>query len=504
MRTFEIILILLNVLTLFLSLKKPPKGVWLGVAGINLFTLLLQILCEGFRYQMVFSYLFVVLLVIFALLKTGTKFSAAKLPKALKVTTISLSLILLAFTSLLAYALPVFTLPKPTGSTDVGIKYFHLVDQKRNEPFLDKSQKKRELMVKIYYPGKKDDSKPYSPYFHGSTELLKLFAEAYSMPDFMLEHLRLVKTYTRDDLQLSDQQASYPVVLFSHGGGTTMEVHTSQCEDLASHGYIVVAIDHTYISAGSIFPDRIVSARQATTQFNSPDPADIIDQIMVEDDRFVMDELAEMNEGKIASIFMGRLDLQHIGVIGHSLGGAVAYNLAINDRRVKAAINLDGSVYVTPKAGLKNVAPFLMLANDENHIQAIQQQEPLLKKFADLTDEQQKQALEIYGSKEAYAKEYEKALQSISGLKKVLQASENLYTIEGSAHMKFTDIGLFFGSSQLRDLIGIHGQTDPTKCLEITQAVTVAFFDQHLKGETNASLHPLFKKYQELKNVALN
>jgi hypothetical protein len=85
----------------------------------------------------------------------------------------------------------------------------------------------------------------------------------------------------------------------------------------------------------------------------------------------------------------------------------------------------------------------------------------------------------------------------------VLKASGNLYTIEGSDHMKFTDIGLFIGIRSLRELIGIGGKTDPARCLEITKAVTLAFFDQQLKGESGDRLVSLIGRYPELKKIDL-
>ena len=92
----------------------------------------------------------------------------------------------------------------------------------------------------------------------------------------------------------------------------------------------------------------------------------------------------------------------------------------------------------------------------------------------------------------------------MGGLANVLRASGNLYTIEGSDHMKFTDIGLFIGSKWLRELIQIGGKTDPARCLEITQALTAAFFDQHLKGQTADAFTSSVKTYPELKKVNLN
>jgi dienelactone hydrolase len=319
----------------------------------------------------------------------------------------------------------------------------------------------------------------------------------------MFSHLKRINTNSKENLQVSNQQQSYPVVVFSHGAGTSMEVQTSQSEDLASHGYIVVAIDHTYASVATVFPNRIVSHFEATTDFNTAEPAEIITQIMAEDVQFVLEQLGEMNEGKIAPIFQGKLNLNQIGAIGHSVGGAAAYNLAIYDPSVKAAINLDGTVFISPKAGPGAIAPFLMLANDKDHIQAIQSRESLMKKLEDMPDEEQKILISIYGGQEAYQKAYDRAQQNIIGLTEVLEESGNLFTIEGSDHMKFIDIGLFIGFRPLREFIRIGGKTDPEKCLEITKSVTQAFFDQTLKGETNDPLEALVKKYPELKKVDL-
>jgi dienelactone hydrolase len=282
-----------------------------------------------------------------------------------------------------------------------------------------------------------------------------------------------------------------------------MEAQTSQSEDLASHGYIVAAIDHTYASAATAFPDRVVSAREATANFDVAEPAEIITRIMAEDASFVIDQLSEMNEGSITSIFLGRMNMEQIGVVGHSVGGAVAYNLAINEPRVKAAIDLDGVVFLTPHAGAREMTPFLMLANDQYHVQAIQERKSLMENFDEVPDAEQNILRGMYGSQEAYQAAYEKARQNVIGLAEVLKASGNLYTIAGSDHLKFTDIGLWFGFRPLRELINIRGATDPKRCLEITKAVTLAFFDQHLKGENSAALEALVKAYPELKNVTL-
>ena len=495
MRTFEAILILVNLLALGLSIKHQSKKVWLGAAGLNLILFFLHCIVEGVRYHMIFSYLFVVLLAILA-------WTEIKIPRVLKVMTVSLSVVLLLCTAFLAYAFPVFRLPRPTGSYPVGFQYFHLIDESRADPFLAQSTQERELMIKVYYPAAQDHTKPFSAYFHNSRQLLQALTTGYGMPGFVFEHLTLVKTHAKEHLELSGQQPTYPIILFSHGAGTTMEVQTSQSEDLASHGYIVVDIDHTYVSAATVFPDRIISHHEATTDFNTPEPAEIITQIMADDASFVVDTLGEMNEGKIESIFTGKLDLENIGAIGHSVGGAVAYHLAIHDSRVKAAIDLDGIVFITPKGDPNALPPFLMLASDPYHVQALESRKPLMKKFDDMDDLDKKITIEIHGSQEVYDEAYNRAQQNVIGLTEVLKSSGDLFTIEGSDHMKFTDIGLFIGNQQLRESINIRGKTDPARCLEITEAVTLAFFDRHLKDETT-SFEVLIQRYPELRQVEL-
>lgn len=503
MRTFEIILIIVNLLALFLQFRQLSKEIQLWSAGINLTVLIVHGIFEGLRYQMAFSYAFVFVLLTLAFIKVIQK-SERRTPGRLKGIAFSLSFILLAITALLAHALPVFRLPKPTGDFPIGIQYLHLLDENRSEPFLDGiSQSKRELMLKVYYPAVDDRSKPFSPYFY-STQLVKAFAGFYNLPDFAFDHLNLVKTNSKEGLHVSDAEVPYPVILFSHGAGTTMEVHVAQYEDLASHGYVVVAIDHTYVSAATAFPDRIVLHKDATTDFDVAEPAEPITQIMAEDVSFVIDTLEKMNAGKVPSIFEGKLNVEKIGAMGHSVGGAVAYNLAFSDNRVKAAINLDGVVYITPESDPSNMIPFLMLVNDEYHIQAIENREPLLKRFEDMDEIDKRIAIDSHGSQQRYQDAYDEAQKNVVGLTEVLKVNGSLFTIQGSDHMKFTDIGLFIGIPRLREALKIGGTTDPARTLETTKALTVMFFDHHLKDEIGASLGSLMTVFPELKQVNLH
>ena len=69
--------------------------------------------------------------------------------------------------------------------------------------------------------------------------------------------------------------------------------------------------------------------------------------------------------------------------------------------------------------------------------------------------------------------------------------------------MKLTDIGLFLAHPRLREMVGIGGKTDPARVLEIANALTLIFFDHHLKGDSRDSLESLRRIYPELERVEL-
>jgi dienelactone hydrolase len=144
-------------------------------------------------------------------------------------------------------------------------------------------------------------------------------------------------------------EGRYPVVLFSPGYGLNREQGTALVEDLASHGYVVVTISHTYESAEVEFPDERLELGRHDLD-NSPHVAVALRR---DDARFVLDKLHELAAGVNPDVErrklpegLGRsLDLTRIGMFGHSLGGATTVQTMANDDRVIAGIDLDGTVF---------------------------------------------------------------------------------------------------------------------------------------------------------------
>jgi len=149
-----------------------------------------------------------------------------------------------------------------------------------------------------------------------------------------------------------------PVVLFSHGAHDHRADHTVVVQELASHGYVVVTVDHTY-DAFSQFPDGrvIVPLRD-----HPLGPADF-----AEDVRFVLDQIEEIDAGRnpdaghrpLPAGLCGALDRRRIGMFGWSKGATATARVMYADRRVRAGLSLDGPMEPVMTAPLDR--PFMLM-----------------------------------------------------------------------------------------------------------------------------------------------
>lgn len=133
-------------------------------------------------------------------------------------------------------------------------------------------------------------------------------------------------------------------------------------EELASHGYIVVSIDHSYVSAGTVFPDGRLAPAHRLDHFTEDGLRPYLDE-WVADARFILDKLSKINAADLEDVFTNRLDLTKVGYFGHSFGGAAAAQTMSINSRFKAGINMDG--YPFGNAHIRGVKqPFLHLQSD--------------------------------------------------------------------------------------------------------------------------------------------
>ncbi|MCY7768776.1 hypothetical protein MOB66_14360 [Bacillus haynesii] len=253
MRTFEILLTLLSFIMLFQ--QKIPRKLAAAAGFTSIGVLVGQLFFEGYRWQMVLIYLISAALAFIAIF--GKRLQI-RIWKPLKYGLYALTFVMLAVSAFLSVYLPVFDLPKPDGAYSVGTKTFHLTDRGREETLTKNPHDKRELMVQAWYPAQGLNGQKQAPLFPEDPntfhKYIERFADGFGLPSFALDYWRYIKTNSYENAAISSAEDRYPVVVISHGFGTSRLLHASQAEHLASHGFIAIAIDHTYSTMATAFP----------------------------------------------------------------------------------------------------------------------------------------------------------------------------------------------------------------------------------------------------------
>jgi len=404
---------------------------------------------EGYQWQLAPVYLLAFLLFILSmprLLRSNAP--AAKKAGLVGQMAVAAGIFLLSMLVMIAIVLPLlfptFPLPEPTGAYAVGSASFEWVDESRPESFTDDPTDHRDLMIYVWYPADKAGKGKGNG--------------------------------TEQSLPLAVTPKPFPVLVFSHGYGLAVTNSLAQMHELASHGYVIFGIDHPYEASQVTYPDgRAVpmsqnalnslsnsslnkKAGQVLQQcLDATDPAakdrlfrqyDALAghsaqkglQTWTADTVFVLDQITQLNSGKAPSGFAGKLDLERVGVFGHSFGGTTAVKVCMMDGRLKAGVNMDGAQF-----------------GQVEDLQDKFLQQPLMEMTSD---------------------------EGIPGINDFMFARVANWTyrvkIKGSRHQNFTDIPLY--APFLYRTERIAGAIDPKRMETIVNRYLLAFFDKYLKG----------------------
>ncbi|WP_327639357.1 alpha/beta hydrolase [Kribbella sp. NBC_00482] len=234
-------------------------------------------------------------------------------------------------------------LPRPTGPFPVGTTELHLVDASRDDPFVP--GRRRELMISIWYPASRLTA--LAPYLPPLTA--DVFGEGAAIAlQQPVGTIDWVGAKSHAGLLAPVCPGMRPVVLFSPGFGVPRGLASISVAELASRGYVVVTVDHTYEVSGVEFPGNRIEV-----QTLPPAPyAMLARTTRFADLRFVLDSLTRLARGDNPDAERRRLphglgnilDLGRIGAYGHSAGGLSSIDLLVADPRIRAAIDLDGEL----------------------------------------------------------------------------------------------------------------------------------------------------------------
>lgn len=311
---------------------------WLIIAALlPITTGILHVLVEGWRVQMLPLYGLAALVLVGRLPALLGREGKVRRGRGVLVSVIT-ALLLIPCAVLAGWLLPVVTLPAPTGPYHVGIVDRELVDEARG----------RRLMASVWYPAGQGGTP--APLTHHPDEVATAMGRLSGLPGIALQHLRYFTLAASEDAPVLAEGAPFPVLVFSHGMVGLRLQNSSTLQELASWGYVVVAIDHTDAAAVTVFPDgeaRFYSlARFGVPTGVEPDTA-LMDEhvfpVWVADQRFVYDTLEAWAEDD--PLLAGKLDVSRIGAFGHSFGGATALEVCRVDARCRAAVNMDGGLY---------------------------------------------------------------------------------------------------------------------------------------------------------------
>jgi len=442
----EILTILANIPVLIWALlpaKRVPRFLdFMPLASVFFLILHLFIDNEPVRLRIIPIYIFTIIMFLITIVRIFKHNPNQPKHRILAAVGRIFGLLLLAICILIpTVVLPFHSLPEPTGTYNVGTVVSDFTDKNRIETFSTEQGQLRELAVQFWYPTDKKDS-----------ELHKDIKDA----------------------TISPSQQNYPVLIFSHGAFGMRMSNASTFRELASHGYIVASIDHTYHSFYTSFAngksipvsiDFLNEAMQVQNNTLTEQKTFELTQDWIKlrtaDINFVIDSLEAGELGESAALLNGHMDLTKIGLFGHSLGGAAAAQVCRERDNVGAAIVIDGTM----------IGDVTGLNSDNTDIVTKESfTKPLMLMYGSL-----------FFEPEAKATAY---LPNISAFNNSTAAVYSL-CIKDSGHLNFTDLTRI--SPFISGVLGV-GTIDSYQCLKIVNNYTLGFFDEHIKGKSSAML----------------
>ncbi|MEU4723383.1 alpha/beta hydrolase [Nonomuraea dietziae] len=346
-------------------------------------------------------------------------------------------------------------LPRPTGSRPVGTTSLYLKDASRPDPWVP-TVKARELMVSLWYPAKAP-GKRRAPYMTPKeSELLLKDGKITGVPYDLFSKVR---TNAFSDAKPAGRRRGLPLVVLSPGFSKPRSTLTALAEDLASRGYVVAAIDHTYESVATTFPDGRVTTCVPCEGDHDQSLFTKLSKSRAADVSFVLDRLTGPRPAwKGASL----IDRSRIAMAGHSAGGASTIAAMIKDARLRAGIDIDGT---TPTGILESALsrPFMFLGKPSTYTPG------------------------AGGPADTWERDW-----------KLLTGWKRWLLVTGADHASFTDI------SVLADQLGIDvgAKLSGVRSLEITRRYVRAFLDLHLLKRAHRLLERPSKRYPEVKYCA--
>ena len=396
--------------------NKIRIGIFIGMVLLAAF----QIIKLSFRWNLLYIILLIqaIMAVVYFWRLSKNKVKEEKLYKASRAVLIyvrrSLSLVFLLTPAIL---FPQFKDLPVTGEYEVVTASYTLEDKSRTESYLEGNQS-RKLTIEFWYP------------------------------------------------DTNGAENEFPLVIFSHGAFGFRGSNYSTFMELASNGYVVCSIDHTYQSFFTKQTDNKITivdqsflndAVAVQSNIYEIEKSYILSHewldIRTADMNFVIDTILAKVDAVDKDDVYKRIDISNIGAFGHSLGGATAAQMGRTREDIDAVIVLDGTMIgevLSADSGIEVInetaypIPILNIFNEDHYNDGLEN-----------------------------ASTYANMIIN----KNAIDSRQTVFLESG--HLNFTDLPLF--SPVLAGLLGT-GEIDSRYCIETTNKIVLSYFDYYLKG----------------------
>jgi dienelactone hydrolase len=469
MRTLESVQLALVVVAIVLPVVLGRRLPRVRMAVALVAAMIAQLVFEGYRWQLLPLEIATLLLAAGDALWEERRFRGIVRLRRGVLGALAIGLI-----APLPLVLPVPELPAPNGAFSVGTATFVLVDSEReelyglpepdpeaeNEPVPEGQEEEerlapRRIVVQVWYPAQLETDQEPVIWNPDLDVVGPAMAERLGLPSFFLSHTDEVTSHSYSGAP--PLEGEFPLVLSSHGWTGFRTINLNQIESLASHGFVVIAPDHTYGSIAVRFPDdgtvalldpRALPSEEETEPEAYQEASEQLVETYADDLAFILDTLEAGPEGALAEI-ADHVDMDRIGAFGHSTGGGAVARLCLQDARCEAVLGMDAWVEPVP-----------------DRIVAQEFQIPSL----------------FMRSEDWWGTPNDRRLR---GLAERSPAVSYWIGLAGAGHNDFVMTPLF---SPIADRLGLKGPIASERVVPIVDDYLIAFFDRYLLGVGGAAL----------------
>ncbi|WP_417449415.1 alpha/beta hydrolase family protein [Kordiimonas sp.] len=382
-----------------------------------------------------------------------------------------------------------FAPPAPTGPYGVGYSRAVLVDQSRAESATGDADDHRALAVQVWYPATVPLGAEAMTLVPEPAQAARMMAMNLDLPLETFDYLNDIKGHSFAGAPVADGRR-FPVLVYSHAFGLFSAENSQLMEQLASHGYIIFAIDHpfqaawvnlgegksaTFNPAAYLDPDMtpekgaaleaaLVGMHKAADYegYLSLAREFILGQqsyvkgisLWLDDTDFVIDQLEAKAVPAFAQLYHA-MNMERLGVFGMSYGGATAGMTCLHDSRCKAGINIVGVQFGEHDMKFPITVPFMMLNSDQNYY----------------TGETGRGVPVNFEANDFVFHEAKGPVYSL--------------TVADAKHMNFCDLAHLMPEGKGE---AFFGSVSPDAVNKVVNTYVLAFFDRYLKGKSTPVL----------------